>query len=86
MSAEKIAKALAVTIAIGVVSLFLIVNWLWFRVALPHLVNAHSDGLLITAVATTIILLMVDAFAILSAPHFIEEVKSVLTEEENEEA
>lgn len=64
---------------------FLIINFVWLRIMLPDLINAQSDGLLLTAVAGSLLLVCTDLLVIGSAIRFLDQVEAASKREEHNE-
>lgn len=58
---------------------------LWFRIALPACINAHNDGLLLTAGAGTLTLVLMDVWLIGLAVRYLDDIKAEEQKEDHDE-
>lgn len=62
------------------------INLMWWRVGLPYCISAHSDGLLLVAVAVSLLIIPFDVLAIGFGLHVYNKIEAAITETDNAEA
>jgi hypothetical protein len=86
MDDNELIKLLLRVTAFGVVCIGLLVNFLWWRIALPYCVSAHNDGLLLTAFCGSVLIVAIDMLAIGFGGYVYKKLEAELLENNDEEA
>lgn len=83
---KQLIKPILRVSAFGVGSIIALINFAWWRLGLPECVSAHSDGLLLTAICGSILIVMFDMLAISFGAYVYHKLEAELLENNDEDA